>query len=458
MIRLYFVQIEFKCTFSHVFFLSLSNNSKPTTMKRRSFIQKSAIATAGTLSAFHLSGFPQNRKLKIGLIGAGWYGMVITEAALKVGGVEVIGVCDIDTKHLKDSADKLEKLQGGRPKEFKDYNELLEIPGLEVVMIGSVPHWHALHFIAACKKGLAIYCEKPLAYDVNEGIAMVKAAEQAGNIVQIGFQRRQSKAFAKAKELISSGKIGKVRQVQAQIHYTPGVGDTSVQEPPASLDWETWCGPAPKLDYRPSIGHKKWRLEKEYGNGHLVDWGIHHIDIIRKIMDLDMPVSFQTHGSLDILKGKITTPDTLNAALLFDECTVNWQHRLWGAGDLNKQCNNGIFFYGESGTLFASDNRLVLSPKGKDAKQEEMKIATPGVQENHVANFINAVRDNKPETIDCKIKDAFKSTSTVQLAMASYYTDSKVVWDSEKLKIVGNKEASRLLERPYRKGFDRPTV
>ena len=425
-------------------------------MQRRSFIQKSAIAAAGTLGAFHLSAFPQNRKLKIGLIGAGWYGMVITEAALKLGGVEIVGVCDIDRQHLKQSADKLEKLQGSRPKEFKDYNDLLEIPGLEAVMIGSVPHWHALHFIAACEKGLAIYCEKPLAYDVNEGIAMVKAAEKAGNIVQIGFQRRQSKAFAKAKELIASGKIGKVHQVQAQIHYTPGVGDTSVQEPPASLDWENWCGPAPKLDYRPSIGHKKWRLEKEYGNGHLVDWGIHHIDIIRKIMDLEMPNAFQTSGSLEILKGKITTPDTLNATLFFDQCTVNWQHRLWGVGDLYKQYNNGIFFYGETGTLFASDNRLVLAPTGKNAKQEEMKIATPGVQENHVANFLNAVKNNKKESIDCSVTDAFKSTASVQLAMASYYTNSNVLWDADKQKIVGNKAAEKLLERPYRKGYTRP--
>jgi len=194
-------------------------------MKRRSFIQKSTVATAGLVSSFHIPLYAQNRKLKIGLIGAGWYGMVVTEAALKVGGVEVVAVCDIDTEHLKNSADKLEKLQGTRPAEFKDYNDLLDVKALEVVMIGSIPHWHALHFIAACEKGLDIYCEKPLAYDVHEGQAMVQAAEKAGNIVQIGFQRRQSKAFAKAKELIASGKIDKVHQVGAQIHYNPGVGD-----------------------------------------------------------------------------------------------------------------------------------------------------------------------------------------------------------------------------------------
>jgi predicted dehydrogenase len=427
-------------------------------MKRRSFIQKSSIATAGMVTAFHLPSFAQNKKLKIGLIGAGWYGMVITEAALKVGGVEVVAVCDIDTEHLKNSADKFESLQGTRPKEYKDYNDLLETTDLDALFIGSVPHWHALHFIAACEKGLDIYCEKPLAYDVMEGVAMVNAAKKAGNIVQIGFQRRQSLAFQKAKELINDGTTGKVHQIGAQIHYNPGVGDYSIQEPPASLDWETWCGPAPKLDYRPSIGHKKWRLEKEYGNGHLVDWGIHHIDIIRKTMDFGMPTSFKANGSLNILKGKITTPDTLNATLNFEDCPVLWQHRLWGSGDLNTQFNNGVFFYGEKATLFASDNKLVLMKKGGGQKHEVFDIPNPKAQENHVGNFLNAVKSKDKSILDCKIEDAFQSTATVQLAMAAYYTNSEVVWDAESKKIVGNKAASKLLARPYRDGFIRPTV
>lgn len=425
-------------------------------MERRSFIQKSSIVTAGLITAFNIPAFAQNQKLKIGLIGAGWYGMVITEAALKVGGVEVIAVCDIDTEHLKTSADKLASIQGTRPKEFKNYNDLLEMKGLEAVFIGSVPHWHALHFIAACEKGLDIYCEKPLSYDIEEGKAMVKAAQKAGNIVQIGFQRRQSKAFAKAKELIEADKIGKVHQIGAQIHYNPVLADATTQSPPASLDWETWCGPAPKLDYSPSIGHKAWRLEKEYGNGHLVDWGIHHIDIIRKIMNFNMPTSFETNGSLNILNGKITTPDTLNATMNFEGCPVIWQHRLWGTGDLNTQFNNGIFFYGENGTLFASDNKLILTPNGKNQQQEEMEIQTPEMQENHVANFLEAVKAKNKNLLACNVEDAFQSTATVQLAMASYYTNSKVNWDKKTLTILNNTEASKLLARPYRSGYKRP--
>lgn len=425
-------------------------------MNRRSFLEKTSLSTAAVVSAFYIPSFSQDRKLKIGLIGSGWYGMVDVKAALKVGEVEVIGICDVDTEHLKASADELEKLQGSRPKEFKDYYDLLDQRGLEAVFIGTPPHWHALQFIAACEKGLDIYCEKPLAYDVKEGLAMIKAAEKAGNIVQIGFQRRQSEAFKKAKEVIENGTVGNIHQIGAQIHYNPVLEDTTIQAPPPSLDWETWCGPAPKLDYRPNIGHKAWRLEKEYGNGHLVDWGIHHIDIIRQIMGFGMPTFFQSSGGLYEMEGKITTPDTLHARMSFEECPVIWQHRLWGSGDLNTQFNNGVFFYGDKATIFAADRKVVIMPAGRNQQQETLDIPTEGMQESHVGDFLKAVKAKNKDLLSCTITDAFQSTATVQLAMISYYTDSRVQWDMNKKEIIGNNEASRLLERDYRGKYRRP--
>ncbi len=174
-------------------------------MNRRTFIKRSSLATAAVATGFPAPLFASDKKLKIGLIGSGWYGMVIAKAALEAGGVEVIAVADVDSQHLTNSLNELASLQGSRPRGFGDYRELLEISGLEAVLIGSVTHWHALQFIAACRKGLPVYCEKPLAYDIEEGKAMMKAAREAGNIVQIGFQRRQNKVFSRAKELIAEG-------------------------------------------------------------------------------------------------------------------------------------------------------------------------------------------------------------------------------------------------------------
>lgn len=426
-------------------------------MERRKFIGISAAGTAAMVTSvkFPVIG-TQNRKIKIGLIGAGWYGMVDTTAAIKTGNVEITAICDVDSEHLKASADEIEKLQGSRPKELKYYQDLLDIKGLEAVIIGTMPHWHALQFIAACNKGLAIYCEKPLSYDIKEGIAMVNAWKKTGNIVQVGFQRRQSQAFMKVRELIEGGRIGTVNQIVAQIHYNPGPQDTRIQPPPQSLDWEEWCGPAPKLDYRPNIGHKAWRLEKEYGNGHLVDWGIHHIDIIRKIMGEGMPGEIYTTGGIFSLKGQITTPDTLTSQMKFSKVPVLWQHRLWGNGDVTPEFNNGIFFYGDKGSIFAEDNKVVIFPAGRGAKREDMAIRTPLMQDDHVRIFIEAVKNNDKNLISCTPEDAFQSTATVQLAMISYNTGTRVIWDSQKKEIIGNPEASALLSRNYRGKYVHP--
>ncbi|HOO98631.1 MAG TPA: hypothetical protein PK766_03650 [Bacteroidales bacterium] len=119
-------------------------------MKRRDFVRTASIGSAAMAASFYIPELSQNeRKLRLGLIGAGWYGMVDINAAFKSGNVEVIGICDVDSDHLRTSADEIEKLQGSRPAVFKYYNDLVNMKGLEALFIASPPHWHALHFIAA---------------------------------------------------------------------------------------------------------------------------------------------------------------------------------------------------------------------------------------------------------------------------------------------------------------------
>lgn len=426
-------------------------------MNRRTFLRTSAIGAAAAATPAYIKGLNLDTKIKVGLIGAGWYGMVISEAALKVGGVEIVGVCDVDNEHLQNSAEKLKEIQGKKPNTFKYYEELLEMPGLEAVFIATPTQWHALPFIAACEKGLDIFCEKPLAYDVMEGMAMVRAAEKAGNIVQIGFQRRQSSAYRHTKKYIADGNAGKIHQITAQIHYRANPGDTTIQEPPPSLDWNQWCGPAPMLPFRPSIGHFRWRLEKEYGNGHLVDWGIHHIDTIRMIMDDSIPTEFKATGGTYPLKGQITTPDTLTATMAFSKAPVVWQHRIWGTGDLNPEFNNGIFFHGDASTVFVSDNRFVVMPHGRDAERIDIPIETEGgMQENHMQEFIQAVKQRKPSILSCNTQDGFASSTSVQLAAIAYYTNSIVNWNNSAKTITNNPAAAALLKRPYRNNWKHP--
>ena len=420
-------------------------------INRRQFL---SVAAAGTVYAANVTmGAETNRKLRLGLIGCGGYGMTNVQAAFKCGGVEVGAICDVDSQHLQNAADRITKLQGTRPVTYKNYQDLLNSEKLDAVIIATPPHWHALQFLAALEKGLDIYCEKPLAYDIREGRAMVDAAIRSKSIVQIGFQRRQSACFQQARNYIQEGKAGRIVQVDVQIHYTAGILDTTPQSPPASLDWDVWCGPAPKLPYCPQIGHVAWRLEKEYGHGHLVDWGIHLIDATRWILGESMPHTIQAAGGNYFLKDKITTPDTLTVQFDFATCPVIWKHRIWGAAEYAPEVENGIFFYGDKETVFVTDNRLITIPRDRKLERKTTQIQTD-MGTKQVANFLDCVRTRQQPF--CPITDAFQSTTTVQLGAISYETNSLVKWDQKAESITNNHAAAALLKRNYRSPWKHP--
>jgi predicted dehydrogenase len=422
-------------------------------LNRREFL---GVAAAGAMSG-HLqaSGSGSEEKLRIGLIGSGWFGGVLMKAAFQVGGVEVLAISDVDTEHLQNTAAEIEKAQGKKPTTFKHHQELLETPGLQAVFIASPPQWHALQFIDACAKKLDIYCEKPLSYDIREGRAMIEAARKADNVVQIGFQRRQGEALRQAARHIQAGNAGRIVQVDVQIHYQAGLKDTTPQAPPASLDWDLWCGPAPKLPYSPNIGHFNWRLEAAYGNGHLVDWGIHWIDAIRTVLKETTPRAVHAVGGNYQLKSEITTPDTLTAHFEFESCPVVWRHRLWGAAEYVPELNNGALFYGEKETILVTDSRWVIVPRERGA---ERKVMEPGgnneVQSRHVADFLQAVRTRTQPS--CRIEDAYQSTTTVHLGAIAYQSGGRVEWDRQREEISGNASAARLLKREYRSPWKHP--
>jgi predicted dehydrogenase len=424
-----------------------------TPIPRRTFLGSAAATVALAALPSTAADSPPGSKIRIALIGCGWWGLIDTKAALKSGGVEVVAVCDVDSAHLAAAAEEIAKLQGSRPKEFKSYVDLLAVEGLQAIIIATPPQWHALPFIAACARGLDIYCEKPLAYDIREGRAMVEAAGKSKSIIQIGFQRRHAAGFAEARKHIQAGNSGRIISAEAQIHYTAETPDPTPVDPPASLDWDLWCGPGPLIPYSKAVGHKSWRLEQTSGHGHLVDWGIHLIDTARWILGVGAPVAVTSAGGLHHLKGKITTPDVLTTHFEFKECPLTWRHRIWGAQDFDATTSNGIFLYGEKETVFCTDNRWVVLPQGRGAKPEvhETQSDSSGL---HMAEFLEAVRTRKQPSVSTA--EAHLSTTAVKLAMISYETGSKLAWDAATEGIPGNAEAAKLLRREYRAPWNHP--
>jgi len=423
-------------------------------MQRRVFLGTLA---AGAAALGRRGGADEaKKKVRLGVIGCGWYGGVVLDAAYRAGGVEALALCDVDSEHLEKTAQKVAGLQGRAPRTFRDWREMLDVPGLEAVVIATPPHWHARPFIEACRRGLDVYCEKPLAYDVREGRAMADAAKASGRVVQIGFQRRHSEAIRQAKEYIGGGAAGRIVSVAAQIHYPAELQDPTPVAPPATLDWDLWCGPAPKLPYSKQVGHFHWRLEEAYGNGHLVDWGIHWIDAIRNVLGLGMPRTVQSAGGLYRLKGRITTPDVLTAHFEFDECPVTWTHRIFGQAEVTPETSIGMFFYGEKETVFLTDTYYEVIPATKPgappppggAAERRRVEAKNDQQAAHVAEWLDAVRTRG--RVSCPPEEAFRSTATVQLAMVALKAGGRVDWDGASEQVRDNSKAAALLKREYR--------
>jgi predicted dehydrogenase len=323
------------------------------------------------------------------------------------------------------------------------------------VIISTPPQWHALPFIAAVNRGIDVFCEKPLAYDIREGRAMVDAAAKSKSVVQIGFVRRQSAAFQAVRQFIADDKLGRIINVDAQINFTAGTASAVPVAPPPSLDWDHWCGPGPLIPYSPQVGHRNWRLEQTSGQGHLYDWGIHLIDATRFILGETSPTAISATGGIYRLKDKITTPDTLTVQFEFARCPVTWRHRLWGSAELTPEFNNGIFFYGEKGTVFVTDQRWIFLPNGKGAERQVNETKSDLVP-LHVAEFLDAVRHRKP--VSATVAEAHLSTSAVKLAMIAYETGARLAWDAKTEQITNHPEAAKLLKRAYRAPWKHPHV
>lgn len=425
-------------------------------VSRRHFLGTAAV---GAAALSHTNAFAATttlstpRRVKLGLIGSGWWGMVVVKAGFQAGGIEIVAICDVDSAHLAKAAAEIESAQGTAPKTFKNYEDLLGVDGLEAVIIATPTQWHALQFIAAVNRGLDVYCEKPLAADIREGRAMVNAAEKSGRIVQVGFQRRQSDSYKQVRAFLEQGTFGRVVQAEAQINFKAGLKSPAPVAPPATLDWDAWCGPAPLLPYSEQIGHLNWRLEKTTGQGHLYDWGIHLIDATRTMLGETAPKAITATGGLFLLKDAITTPDTLNVQFEFERCPVIWRHRLWGATEYTPEINNGIMLFCEKGSVFVADNRWIEIPN--DTKLQRTVHQVQGNMSNlHMAEFLESVRTRKPA--GTTVADAHLTTSTVKLAMIAYETGGRLQWNAAKEDFVGNAAASKLLKHTYRAPWKHP--
>ncbi len=439
-------------------------------MNRRDFLQASAVAGAALATRQanagpHNAG-PQAKTLRAGLIGCGWYGMVNLRHLMHEGH-EVVALCDPDSRHVRASADEVEKRTKRRPQTFGDFRVMLKPRNLDVVIVGTPDHWHALATLAALEAGADVYVEKPICHTYGEGKAMLQAARKLNRVVQVGTQRRSTPHIASAREFLRAGNLGRVGLTRAFCYYhMRGTDNPPNQDPPKELDFDMWTGPAPLLPYNPLFHPRTWRKFNEFSNGILGDMGIHMLDVVRWFLDVRYPRRIaSTGGTFVQRKGRANISDTQTVTYDYGDQTVIWEHRTWGRAEEPK-AGWGINFYGERGTLQVTLDDWEFRPhgQGKPVREEARreKSPNPSLESDNVMpagrahwrNFLECVRSRRRPIAD--IEEGHISTALCVLGNVSQQVGRSLTWDAEQHQCVHDDEANRLLRREYRKPWVYP--
>jgi len=443
-------------------------------MDRRRFLKTSAAALAWSSLPSHAAASLE-KKRRVGLIGSGWYGKCDLFRLIQVAPVEVVSLCDVDKLMLADAVEQVAARQASRkrPRAYADYREMLREKDLDIVLVATPDHWHALPMIAAVEAGADVYVQKPTSVDVVESQAMLAAARKYGRVVQVGTQRRSTPHLVEAREkIVREGRLGKVGLVEIYCYYPMR---TAANPPdalaPANLDYEMWTGPAPMRPYNELVHPRGWRQFMEYGNGVVGDMCVHMLDMVRFLLDLGSPRSISSSGGVLVSKAsKANISDTQTATFDFGDLKIVWTHRTWGDAP-DPKYPWGATLYGDKGTLKASvmsydftsegggaevhkDVTYELEQYPEDKKEKDLERHVAPAIRAHMKDFLAAIDTRGRPVAD--IEQGHISSTACILANLSMQLGRTLAWDAALGRVAGDDAANLALRRPYRAPWVHP--
>ncbi len=416
-----------------------------------------------------------NDRIQLGFIGYGLIGVQHVHDFKKQADADLAAVCEVHRGRLDQGAAAC----GGSVRRYSDFRKLLDDKDIQAVVISTPDHWHALMSIMACAAGKDAYVEKPMTVFVREGRWMTQAARRYRRIVQVGTQQRSGNHYPKAVELLRSGVLGKLHSVRLGFYRNvyPGFGAPPDCDPPSELDYDLWLGPARRVPYNKNrvLYHFRWFWD--YSGGQITNWGAHDLDVVQWALNVKGPSAVSSSGGRFALEDNGETPDTQDAMFEYPGVTAIWSHReaAFGGGG-----GSGLVFYGTKGSMRVSRGgfevipdmrrppenqipQIMGHPAGgpqlvRDAKAEPWTEAMSERASNdqfgsHARNFLDCIKSRKQPNAD--VEDGHRTVTACHLANLSLRLKRRIQWDPEKEEIIGDREASAQLIRPYRAPWDR---
>jgi predicted dehydrogenase len=443
---------------------------------RRRFLQTASAGFALSALGAYGADLVNQKPKRVGLIGAGWYGKSDLWRLIQVAPVEVVSICDPDKRLLAGAVEIAAQRQKSKkaPRAYADYRKMLAERDLDIVLVGSPDHWHALHAIAAIEAGADVYLQKPIAADVIEGEAILAAARKHHRVVQVGTQRKSTPHLIDAKKrIVEAGLLGTIGHVDMCCYFHMRAnGNPPLEAVPDFLDYDLWTGPAPLRPYDGLPHVRWWRTFMEYGNGIMGDMCVHLLDTVRWMLGLGWPKRISSAGGIYVQKeGKSNIADTQTATFEYDRFNAVWQHRTWGM-PTDPDYPWALFIHGDKGVLKASTMRADFIPHDKNAKtvhfdcvfereqypedltENRIELNAAPATRRHMLDFLAAIDRRSRPVAD--IEQGHISTATCILANLAMQLGRSLAYDPVRRVVVGDDAATSLLRRTYRKPWQHP--
>jgi predicted dehydrogenase len=412
-------------------------------------------------AALALGGAPPrgaiDRRVTVGLIGAGGMGSNHLRMLSKRSDVEIAFVCDVDRDRLAEAAAVVEKGSTRAPKAVKDLREVLDDRRVEAVWIATPDHWHAPAAILALDAGKHVYVEKPCCHNLREGRRMVEAVARSGRCLQVGTQSRSTAVVQEAIAKVRGGAIGEVLVAKAwNSQRRRSIGRTKPSTAPAQLDFDLWLGPAPAVPYRSNLLPGIWRWWYDFGCGDIGNDGVHDIDVACWGLGVNThPARVACLGGKSYFDDDQQFPDTQYAVFEYPDAAgpgrakqLIFEQRIWSPY-VQEGYENGAAFYGTEGQLVIghSVGWTLYGPKNKKIAERKGPADLPA----HHQNFLDCVRGESKE-LNADVIAGHHSAALVHLANIAARVGRVLNFDPRTETIRGDDEAAALLGRRYREG------
>lgn len=436
------------------------------TATRRDFLTTAAAASYGRIQG-------ANDRVRLGLIGYGLIGAYHVGTFKKHPDAQWVGVSDAYQPRI----DAGVAACGPPCKGYPDFRQMLDSKEIDAVVVASPDHWHALMSIMACAAGKDVYVEKPMTLFVREGRWMVNAARRYKRIVQVGTQGRSGAHIPEVRSLFQSNHIGKIHSVRISTsrNIMPGFGSPANSEPPPGMNYDMWLGPAPERAYNPHRGIYHFRWFWDYSGGQMTNLGAHDLDFVYNFLDIKGPSAvYSAGGRFALTNDNGETPDTQDAILTYPGFTVSISIREACSG---RRQGGGTEFFGTKGSMTVGrggyqvhpDMRIAperaipawsnppMHPQPADIKPQPWTEARKAggdtePMELHTRNFLDCVKSRKMPAAD--VEQGHLIATACHLANISLRLGRLIRWDPAREDVIGDKEASSWLARPYRKKWD----